>query len=167
VGLLLEVARLWQEQDLDARRSVIFVAWGGGQLENPGVVDFIQDRHNFRHLLAPVGDRVIEPAIVFQPDYVGAGGDDLYIHPRSDERLRELLEEASAQEGISVVSQETDLPPFDYYHAGNTRWVYLSWSDPDVAPDQDQIARIEKKKLQALGEAFSLVLTQVVRQVDY
>ena len=167
LGLLLEVARLWQEQDLDARRSVMFVAWGGGQLQNPGAIDFIENPHNFRHLLAPVGDRVIAPAIVVQPDYAGAGGDALFVHPRSDARLQEMLEEASATVGISVASQQVDVPDFDYYQADDTRWVYLSWQDPEIAPDQDLFARIEKEKLQALGEALSLVLTQLVRQVEY
>jgi hypothetical protein len=81
--------------------------------------------------------------------------------------LYELLEEASAKLGISVVSKEVDVPPFDYYRARDTRWIYFSWLHPETAPDEDYLAHIEPQKLQTLGEAFALVLTQVVRQVDY
>lgn len=42
VGILLEMARLWQEQNLNARRSVLFAAWGGSQLDNSGVMDFLR-----------------------------------------------------------------------------------------------------------------------------
>jgi hypothetical protein len=41
------------------------------------------------------------------------------------------------------------------------------WADPDVAPDEDGIERIKAEKLQALGEALSLVVTQIVRQSNY
>ena len=168
VGLLLEVARLWQLQELNARRSVLFVAWGGGQLDEPGAKEFLNDAHNIPSLSTRDMYRDFAPAIVIQPDYAGAGGDSLFIHPDSDRRLTRLLAETASQVGIEVVTgQQHVLPHEDLLASRRTRWLHVTWSDPDVAPDEDTLERIDPDKLQRLGEAFSLALTTIVRQTSY
>jgi len=168
VGLLLEMARLWQEQDLNARRSVLFVAWGGGQLDDSGARDFLGDGRNFPYLPVRTMYRRFAPAMIVQLDYVGAGDDSLYIHPNSSDNLGRLLAETATEVGISIVSEGGGSPPYDdIVPSRSTQWLYFTWSNPDVAPDEDSIERIEPDKLRMVGEAFALALTRVVRQARY
>jgi Zn-dependent M28 family amino/carboxypeptidase len=171
VAVLLEIARLWQEQNLDARRSVMFVAWGGGQLQDPGAERFIRQSANFRHLPATALNK---PALIFQLEGVGAGGPssegDLWIHPQSNRHLAELVEETAAEVGVPVVYGEGDALPGGAKHSmvtGRIPSVYLAWSNPSVAPDRDTLERIEPDRLSAVGEALALALTKVVRQTSY
>jgi peptide/nickel transport system permease protein len=177
IGLLLELAEVWHEQQLDARRSVLFVAWGGGQLEESGARDFLADSRSYPLLSTRSLYRDFAPAVVVAPVGVGAGGDLLLIHPESDERLSDLLREASAEVGIDVgsnsafqlagtpgraLSNTEDIVP-----SRRTRWLQFSWSDAYCAPDLDGIERIEPDRLQTIGEALSLVLTRMARQSSY
>jgi len=168
VGLLLDLARVWDEQDLNPRRSVVFVAWGGGQLDDSGAREFVNDSRSFPFLSSTDLYRGFAPAVIIQPDYVGAGGDALFIHPDSDNRLATLLREAVSGLDIAVTSDEANALPYDDIVSSNrSHWLHFTWSDPDVPPDKDSIEQIEPEKLQALGEAISLVLTQIVRQSNY
>jgi Zn-dependent M28 family amino/carboxypeptidase len=175
VAVLLEMARLWQEQNLDARRSVMFVAWGGGQLQDPGAERFVRQDANFRHLPATALNK---PALIFQLEGVGAGpssGGDLWIHPQSNRHLADLVKETAAQVGVPVVYGEQmysmgDALPIDAERRMVTRRipsVYLTWSDSEIAPDKDTLERIEPDRLRAVGEALALALTKVVRQTSY
>jgi peptide/nickel transport system permease protein len=160
IGVMLEIARLWNEQGLDARRSVLFVAWGGGQLDGPGAEAFLQDSTHFRHLPAAVRNK---PTLLFQLDRLGAGGQDLLIHSRSNPRLAALVEGTAGESGVSVRREE-----FAQELVGRgISWVYLAWSGDRVPLDQDTIARIEPEKLQAVGEPLALALTTVIRQTTY
>jgi hypothetical protein len=92
----------------------------------------------------------------------------LFVHPASDQRLSSLLEQTASEVGITVVSeQETILPYEQIVNSRRTDWLYFTWSDPDTPPDDDSLDRIDPEKLQAVGEAFSLALTQIVRQTNY
>jgi hypothetical protein len=165
VGMLLELARLWQEQSLDARRSVLFVAWGGGQLQDTGAEQFLASAESYRHLPATAPNR---PAMLVQVERVGAGADELWIHPRSSRRLAELMGQAMAELGGTTTREEAqggDLsglvrPP-------RVPWVYLAWADSQVAADQDTTDLIVPDKLQSIGEMLALALTRVLRQTTY
>ncbi|MGD8625800.1 MAG: ABC transporter permease subunit [Anaerolineae bacterium] len=168
VGLLLEVARLWHEQDLNARRSVLFVAWGGGQLDNPGAKDYLHTRAHFSFL--PTGSYYggFAPYAIIQPDYVGAGGDALFIDPDSDNRLADLMRETVLEMEIPVTtSGESAQAREELVDSRRTRWLHFAWADAGVAPDEDRMDRIEADKLQTAGKALSLVLTTIVRQSNY
>jgi hypothetical protein len=168
VSLLLEIARLWNEQNLNARRTVVFVAWGGGQLDHPGAKEFLNDRTTYPSLSPRELYRDFAPAIFIQPAYVAAGGDDLFIHPDSDGSLARLLREAAGEVDVPVVSyQKQTVPYLDLASSPRTRELVFMWSDPDVAPDEDTIERVDVDKLQRIGEAVSLALTKIVRQTRY
>jgi len=169
VGLLLEVARLWQEQNLDARRSVLFAAWGGGQLDSSGARDFLADGRNFPRLSTRAMYRDFAPFAIVQLDYLGAGGDALWVDPQSNDILSGLLEAGVSEAGIPIDS-EPGYGGFSSYDeivpSRRSGWLAFGWSNPAVAPDEDSIERIEPAKLQAIGEALSLALTKVVRQAS-
>ncbi len=163
VGIMLEVARLWQEQELDPRRPVLFVAWGAGMLDNSGGRAFVDAEQSFLHL--PTTAR-LETTAVFQLDYAGAGGDQLFIHPASNARLAELVEETAVEVGLEIVDDgETAVAP-DMLTPRAT-WVYFSWDNAPLTPDQDTLDRIEPEKLRAYGQLLALSLAKIVRQSRY
>lgn len=165
VGVLLELARLWQEQELDTRRSVLFVVWGAGQLEESGAAQFLSQTASYRHLPATAPNR---PALFLQLDRVGAGGDELWIHPRSNGRLAELMSGTMAELGGTTTREEArgGARP-DPVVLRRVPWVYLAWADSEVPPEWDSGDRIDEGKLQAIGEMLALALTRVVRQTSY
>ena len=168
LGMLLEVARLWQEQNLDPRRSVLFVAWGGAQLENSGAESFLGAGYNYRHLSTLRTANPLEATMVIQPDKVGDGGDTLFIHPDSNKRLSKLLEETATGLDIPVTSDPANAPmPREALRLKGVDWLHFSWVNADIAPDQDSIEHIDAAKFQSLGEAVAFTLTRIVRETDY
>ncbi len=161
-GILLEVARLWQEEELDPRRPVLFIAWGAGTLDNSLAKAFIDTEDSFRHL---PGRERLRPRAVFQLDYAGAGGEELFIHPRSNNILRDLISESAAAAGVPVA--EGGEAGSDHLLATSAPWVYLAWVDAALPPDQDSFERIDAEKLRAYGELLALSLAKVVRQSRY
>jgi hypothetical protein len=169
VGLLLEIARLWQEQDLDARRSVLFAAWGGGRLDRPGAREFMADSRNFPRLSTRAMYRSFAPFAIVHLDYLGAGGDTLWVDPESNEVLTRLLESSASGAGIPIDSEPElgDLQAYDdLVPSRRSAWLAFGWSNPGTPPDEDSIERVEPAKLQIIGEALSLALTKAVRQAS-
>lgn len=168
IGIMLEVARLWQQAELDPRRSVLFIAWGGGNLEASGMNEFLGDERSFRHLPAVASRNRLYPRLVLQLDYVGAGGDTLLIHPLSNSSLVPLLEESASDAGIAVNRDPGDaMPPMDRWNAPQSAWLSFAWEDANVGITEDTLERIDPEKLQALGQVVSHILTQAVRQTNY
>jgi ABC-type dipeptide/oligopeptide/nickel transport system permease subunit len=168
IALLLELARLWQDQNLDTRRSVLFMAWGGGELDEPGVKSFLSDRRNIPRLSSEGMYGQFAPAALVELDYVGAGGDTLWIDPSSDSRLAGLFEAAAADTGVATSREVKDLPlPRDVVPSPRTRWLYFTWSDATIRPDEDTVAHIDPDRLEKAGRALTLTLTQVVREGSY
>jgi hypothetical protein len=167
IGLLLETARVWQEQDLNARRSVLFAAWGGGDLDYSGAKAFFSDKRNFPRLSTRSMYGNFAPAAMIQPDYVGDGGDALFVHPESDARLARLFRESAREVGVATTSEQEMLPPLERVSGRRTRWLQFGWRDARVSPDQDVIDAVQADKLQSAGEAFSLALTKIVRESSY
>ena len=173
-GILLEVARLWQEKDLDPRRPVLFVAWGAGTLENSGAAEFINNEASFFQL--PTTER-LKPRAVFQLDYAGAGGDELFIHPDSNNILANLVQETAAEldiplaqqspdPGAAAASPESSAPQYEILNT-SAGLVYLAWNNAPLPPDQDSFERLDAEKLRAYGELVALTLAKVVRQSRY
>jgi hypothetical protein len=169
VGVMLEIARLWNEQELDPRRSVLFVAWSGAQLDQKAATEFFEDRFNFRHLITTnPRDRVV-PTMMIQLDYVGAGGDTLLIHPDSSERLVELFEETAKATNI-LIDKEFDSPEFSadvITRARSIQWISVRWADALTPPLEDRMDNIVREKIQTFGETLSLILINLVREADF
>jgi ABC-type dipeptide/oligopeptide/nickel transport system permease subunit len=168
IGVLLEVARLWQQEELDPRRSVLFIAWGGGELENPGLNDFLADERSIRHLPATASRTRLTPRTVLQLDYAGAGGDTLFIQPGSNNNLIELLRDSVTNTGISLNPEPSDSAPLvEKWNSPSSAWLSFGWEEGDAPLTEDVIDRIEAAKLQSIGELVSHILTQIVRQTRY
>jgi peptide/nickel transport system permease protein len=163
VAVLLELARVWQDQGLDARRSVLFVAWPGGTLEGTGVTDFLGDVRNLRFLPALRPNR---PAAAVQLEGVGAGADMLLLDPRSN-RLHDLFAEAASEARVSVLPADPSEAGSEQLALPRVPSLDLAWADAHVSPEEDTADRIHSEKLQAVGEVLTLALTRMVRQAQY
>ena len=168
IGILLEVARLWKEQNLEPRRSVLFVAWGGEGLSDPAAQAFINSANSFRHLPSPRSNPPLSPQILFQLDYAGAGGDDIFIHPYSSERLAELVETTADEMEISITDENAgELSDIQILRVERGNSIYLSWQQELALPTADTFDTIDAVKLQELGQILSRTITQIVRQANF
>jgi peptide/nickel transport system permease protein len=168
VGLLLEMARLWQEQELNPRRTVMFVAWGGGQLEYPGAREFLESNLSFRYLPAQANGNRLAPLAIFELGEVGAGKEKLFLNPNANSRLLALTEEIAGQIDLPVTTEISAAPPTaSLARAERVPWLPLSWEGAVPAPDQDTLDRIQVEKLEAMGQTLSLALTKMVREASY
>ena len=168
IGILLEVMRLWQEQQIDTRRSVLVIAWGGGYLGNPGIDSFLEDDTSFRHLPAQSGPRSLSPEVVIQFSGVGAGDDVLLIHPESSPRLKSYIEDKANELKIPFSDQNHISIPTEFFVPGlSPNWVYFTWADSTIPLDQDMIENVLPEKLEITGEILSYLLIELVRQTQY
>ena len=168
ISTLLEVIRLWQEQGIDTRRSVLVIAWGGGLLADPGFKSFLQDPATYRHLpaqSAPPASRRLSPAMIIQFSGLGAGENTLLLHPDSSERLGVYLEEKAVDIGVPL-SRETpiSLPGEFFDRQPGADWVYLTWAGSTVPIEEDVFENIQKEKLESAGEILSYLLIKLSRQ---
>ena len=167
VGMMLELARLWNEQQLDTRRSVLFVAWGGAQSDMRSAAEFFNNQFNFRHLITTNPNERVMPALMVHIDYVGTGGDTLLIHEDSSKQLVALFEDTT-QEFEIPTRLASEIADFTGSLAGRRfQWISLRWDDVEILPTEDVFTLIDPAKVQPLGEAFSLAMTRIVRETDY
>ncbi len=169
VAMLLELARLWQDQTLDTRRTTMFVAWGGAGLDVSGAQEWIEDPFNFRHIRSQSARRNVSPAILLQLDYVGAGGEMIVVESSSrGGRLVELIEETAVEVEVPLAQQEAELElPSDIVSTRIASWALIGWQDGDVSPEEDTLETIDSTKLQQFGELFALILTKLARETQY
>ena len=168
ISTLLEVIRLWQEQGIDTRRSVLVIAWGGGFLDDPGLMAFLSDPVSYQHLPAkpaPPATRRLSPAAIIQFSGLGAGEDTLLLHPDSSERLGAYLEEKALDLGIPL-SRETPISvPSEFFaRKPSGDWVYFTWEGSTVPIEEDSFDHIQVEKLENAGEILSYLLIKLSRQ---
>jgi peptide/nickel transport system permease protein len=167
VAMLLEIAHLWQEQSLDPRRPVLFIAWGTGTQGFAGLEEFLLDTKNFRHLTSMNPNVRVLPRIVFNLDNVGAGESVLQVTGNAPARYLDVLRETAAEREVDLVVPEA-FAQSDRIGAGTgVPWVHLGWVYADLAPQEDVIERLSVERFQDFGEVFALVMAKIVRQTNY
>lgn len=168
ISTLLEVIRLWQEQEIDTRRSILLIAWGGGSLTDPGLSAFLQNPVTYRHLPAqasPPANRRLSPAMIIQFSGLGAGEDTLLLHPGSSETLVGYLEEKALDLGVPLSREGAIFMPGEFYaRQPGADWVYFTWEESAVAIDEDTFDHIQVQKLENAGEILSSLLITLSRQ---
>jgi len=110
VGALLEISRLWYENQFDPRRSLLFIAWSGEPFDPGAAQAFLEERLNFAPLPVPVRFPAAYQTAIFHVDLTG-GGEKVWMDPESDEFLLEIMEESLAQANVSLFeSDQAPLP---------------------------------------------------------
>lgn len=159
ISTMLEIARVWQQQNLDPRRSVLFVAWAGNWSE---VEPWLANPDNFKKLSPKVPTQPVKPAMVFQLGDIG-NSTTLQIDPASDVTLRDLFTASAGSTGISVTTEPAEMShilvtpdgiPSLYVTSANTGTSYLP---------QD-FTSIDEQSLEAAGETLALTLIKIVRE---
>jgi hypothetical protein len=166
VGLMLELARLWHEQGLEARRTIMFVAWGGGELDASGATEWLEDPFNFRHLRSQATRSNIIPSMLLQLNNLGGGDDWFQVRTSSSSRqLRALVEEVSIETGLPLLDEETSFRPSRSIVASRIPdYATFGWATESIAPADDTLGNIERDKLTHFGEMFALLMTKIVRE---
>ncbi|MCB9421541.1 MAG: ABC transporter permease subunit [Ardenticatenaceae bacterium] len=155
LGIMMEMARLWEAQNLDPRRSVLFIAWGGEQLDESGAAAFLEDNDHFRKLSARVNTPPLKPVLLFQLGPLGGAGDAVVLEPDSAANLQRLWQDAA---------KVTDLPTM----VGNaSNPGLITTAIPTLAVYDAGAEHPNSGKLAKVGQTLTLSLIEILRQVKY
>ncbi len=156
LGVMMEMACLWEAQNLDPRRSVLFIAWGGGQLDESGAAAFLDDNDHFRKLSARVNTPPLQPVLLFQLGPLGEKDRVVVLDPASDAGLLGLWQEATAVTDLPVVIGSSSNPG------------PVTESIPSLAVhEENSSASLNADKLAQVGQTLTLSLIKILRQVKY
>ena len=154
VGVLLEVARLWQEAGVQPRRSLLFAAWGAEEFGQLG------SQHYVAHPLRPLTDTVG----LFNLDAVGAGR-GFFLTMEGDitreALLRARLENAADQLGGRVdFATAAEVSDQTSFQEQDVPACLLTWDDSedDANHPQDTPDRVDPLKLTKTGRIVALAL---------
>jgi fused signal recognition particle receptor len=161
IGVLLEIARLWQETGYRPRRSVLFVAWGAQEPGEIGSTCYVT------HPAFPLESTVA----VFQLDGVG-GGRGYFLEAQGDPAqeglLRFVLEAAETQvDGRLTLTRPSDRSDDRPFRQAGIPTVLLTWreSSEDNLP-AEQADPVESYRLGVTGRMVSLALMTLFGSAD-
>ena len=158
VGVLLEVARLRQRNGWQPRRTILFAAWSGGELDQAGA------QHYVAHPTYPLTDTLL----VLELDTVGAGvGYYLDVHtergksPTLSYVFNNGAEQLKRRVSMEAYQDDGGHAPF---HDNDVLAALLTWNDArHLRTPQDTVEEIDLPKLATTGEMVSLALYLLAR----
>lgn len=159
VGTILEITRVWQQEHLDPRRSVLFVAWAGDWAD---LEPWLANPDNFKKLSPKVPTQPLKPAMVFQ---VGTIGDSatLQVDPASDEKLRDIFAASAGSMDVSIRPEIVETPDTPVMPDAVPS-LYVTCADTESSYLPEDFARINEESLGAAGQTLALTLTKIVRE---
>jgi len=165
VATMLEILRLWNEQDYRPKRTVFFVAWAGaarGQIAD--IERFLRARLGF------IGAYKIAAAVELSG--VGGGsGESLLLKRSTSGRVTEVFQEAGKRTGVPIDTRGSGV-----HDEWDTRQpdmriprIVLTWEGSgDVAHSTlDTVERLDPEKLYDAGNTTALGLMVLAREKDY
>ncbi len=166
VAEMLEIARVLKEGEYFPEKTVVFVAWSGGQRNLGLSTESILGNTN--------GLGLLNVEAIFELSGVGAGsGKEILLDQGSSFRLVNLFEDAARRMGSKVTTrgrgphfgQDTGIS----FGGREALTAYVSWDGSDVytGTPLDNLDKIDVKKLQELGETTTLVVTVLSREIEY
>jgi Zn-dependent M28 family amino/carboxypeptidase len=166
VAMMLEIARMWQEQDFRPKRTVIFVAWAGAERRLRADVDrFLRAKTGF------IG--AYRVAAVVELIGVGAGEEEKILLDRStSDRLTELFQKAAKRLKVEATTRGTGIHD-DYslypYPDGDLAQITLTWEGSGVHAHTpaDTVENIDLEKLSKMGQTAALGLMVFARETNY
>lgn len=166
VALLLELARLLKSSPYPPKRTVLFVAWSGGERgESLSLTNIMSSKTGFS---------VLEIEVVIELSGVGAGtGQAIALGQGSSFRLVQLFQDAAGRVGAATTTRGRD-PHYGTiarraFGGRSALSLYISWDGADALAHTagDTIATIDAQKLEQVGRATSLGLLVLSREADY
>jgi ABC-type dipeptide/oligopeptide/nickel transport system permease subunit len=166
VATMLEVARLLATTGFAPEKTVIFVAWAGGERgEGLSTVNIMNARAGY-------ADMTLE-AVIELSGTGGGSGEAVAIGQGTGYRLTKLIEQAAKRLGIPVTTRGRG-PHFalDYAYAFGGRTAlsaYLSWDGSDEYADtiQDSVDKLDPLKMERLGRLVTLTALVLTRETSY
>ncbi len=160
VAVMLEIARLWQEQGFQPRRSVLFAAWGGGDLRYSGAHGFL-DQPGF------LSSYDIS-AVVHLDRLGGTTGEELVVHPVSGRNnLFNLLIASADRLDVGIAQGGTVRHPYQEVLSGQYGTLIATWGDPRLAPADDTLERINPHHLSQAAQVINLTLITAAHEPKY
>jgi dephospho-CoA kinase len=166
VAVLLELARLLKESAYQPDKTVLFVAWTGGERrEGLSTVNILNARAGASELTV---ESVIELA------GVGYGtGEAMSIGNDSSFRLVQLFQEAATRYDAPTTTlgrgPHYDLPVTSIFGGRDATTLSISWAGSDAMAHtpEDTVALIDPEKLRQVGRSVYLTLLVLSRETDY
>ena len=166
VATMLELARALKEAPYQPKRTVVFVAWPGGERgEGFSVTNAMS---------AKVGFSSLTVETVIELSGVGAGdGEGIALGPGSSYRLVQLVQSAAGRLGVSATTRGRGPHYGMSAEAGfggrSALTAYVSWdgSDRTAHTPEDTFEAIDPEKLEQVGQTTLLTLTVLSRDVEY
>jgi hypothetical protein len=166
VAMMLEIARMWQEQEFRPKRTIIFVAWAGGERRLKADVDrFMRAKRGF------IG--AYRVAAVVELIGVGAGeGEEILLDRSTSDRLTELFQKAARRVGVEATTRGRGIHD-DYslypYPDGKLAQITLTWegSGLHAHTPRDTVENIDLEKLRKMGRTAALGLMVLTRETNY
>lgn len=160
VAAMLEIARLWQEQSFQPRRSVLFAAWAGADLRYSGAHAF-QDRPRI------LGSYDLS-AVVHLDRLGGSTGEGLVVRPVSGRpNLFNLLVASAGRLGVPVARGGLLRHPYQEVLSGRYGTLVITWGDPEPALADDTLENINPRHLSQAAQVVNLMLITAAHEPRY
>jgi len=157
VALLLEIARLWSEQEFKPNRSLLFAVWAGGQMPYSGAHSYFDNPPIYASM---------NTVAVFQLDRPGRGGEALLVG--GNRELTDLLTRSAAVVGIKVTPGAGARLPYQELWGRRAPTLIVSRERPEtVYLLDDTVEKIDSAGLVKAGQAIDLALITISREVHY
>jgi Zn-dependent M28 family amino/carboxypeptidase len=166
VAAMLEMVRTLKEQGFRPKRTIMFVAWIGGERHRMVDYPFYLKAH-------PYFADAYKIVAGLELEGVGAGtGSSAVIWNTTRERLTEVVQQAARRVRTPLTTREQGL------HADRSLWPYasatvpsatISWSGSDdlAHTPQDTLAHLDPGKLGQVGRMVSLAVMVLANDPAY
>jgi hypothetical protein len=166
VATMLELARQLKASPYQPKKTVVFVAWSGGERGESLSV--------FNIMNAKVGFPQLSVEAVLELSGVGAGsGNAIELGQGSSFKLVQLFQSAADRVGVATTTRGRG-PHFGLFARNSfgertALTTYLSWdgSDQTAHTASDTVETIDPAKLQKVGQTMLLALSVLTREVNY
>ncbi|MCJ7677875.1 MAG: ABC transporter permease subunit [Anaerolineales bacterium] len=166
VAMMLELARQLVDSPYQPKKTVLFVAWAGGER--------FEGLSLFEIMNAKVGFNTLTPESVIELSGVGAGSmDQAAIGAGSSFRLVQVFQDAAADFDLKTTTRgrgpHFGMPDTAGFGGRSATTLVLSWdgSDQTAHTPQDTADAIDPIKLQKLGRSALLTLVFLSRETVY
>ena len=164
VAVMLEIARLWQEQEFQPRRTVLFVSWAGGSLRYSGAHGFI-DRPGI------LGSYDVS-SVIHLDRMGGVDGEGLAIRQLGarDTMLNLFINSASNMD-VEIYGGAAVRHPYQQVFQGRFEPRYgaliVTWGDPEPALAADTFEGIDPLHLSQAAQAVNLTLITAAHEPQF
>jgi len=155
-ALLLEIMETWHENNLDPRRSVMFIAWDRAGFGAPGAQVFMDEMNNYRLLTPKVPAAEVRPIMIWDISTNGTLNNELSIAPSSDSSLQRLFSNAAREFGVkSTVDQIVACQPVSS----------VSLPSFSIMPGKSGSPSLET--VESFGRTISSIILKILRLPNY